>query len=334
MPRRRDFLDDTVVFCYRRIDGEVPPPEDRSIDIAILDMNHRWPNLGHDAIVQVVHEIADRIEELRNEAMRLRVFSFDIRQKLLVPDAERFRVFIGTGGPGHLDPRKNDGVSEGTQGIAEDPSWEGPLFRLFDHVQADERSAFFAVCHTFGLVCRWGGFAAPQLRGDRKGGKSSGVVPNVLTEAGQVHPWFRELSAELPDGRTFQVLDSRLYDLVIDPARLPSDATVISHEAEHARDTLTMIELARDAGGVMPRFLAVNHHPEVIDRPHVMSVLAEKLERGEVTPDWYEERAKVFEDEIAGAARERELRRTSHYSFVAPLEHQVRRLVEERLEGR
>jgi hypothetical protein len=328
MPRRKDFLDDTPTFSYRRVDdfSALPPTDEKSVDVAILDMNHRWPNLGHDAIVQILHEISDRIEEFREEGLRLRVFSFDVRQRLLVPDAERFHLFIGTGGPGHLDPRRNDGVSEGTQGIAEDPAWESELFSLFDRIKADEGRALFAVCHTFGLVCRWGGFAEPRLRGEEKGGKSSGLVTNVLTSDALEHPWFSRFSSELSDRRTFGVLDSRLYDLIVDPARLPEGSTVISFE-EDPGDTLTMIELARDAGGMMPRIFAVNHHPEVVDRKHVMSVLNEKLERGEVTQEWYDERARVFADEISGAERERELRRTSHFAFIAPLEFHVRRLV-------
>ena len=39
-----------------------------------------------------------------------------------------------------------------------------------------------------------------------------------------------------------------------------------------------MLELARDAEG-MPRVLGVNHHPEIVDREHILTV----LERSGVT---------------------------------------------------
>ncbi len=57
------------------------------------------------------------------------------------PPGGRFAVYMGTGGPGHLDPRRNDGRSEGSQGIQEDPSWEQAVFRLFDAILADEGAA-------------------------------------------------------------------------------------------------------------------------------------------------------------------------------------------------
>ena len=43
----------TSLVQYVRVgsDRDVPPPTDRAIDIALLDMNHRWPNMGHDGLV-------------------------------------------------------------------------------------------------------------------------------------------------------------------------------------------------------------------------------------------------------------------------------------------
>jgi len=51
-----------------------------------------------------------------------------------------------------------------------------------------------------------------------------------------------------------------------------------------------MMEFARDRGGVMPRVFGVNHHPEIVDRARQMMLLQQKRERGEVTPEWSEER--------------------------------------------
>ena len=93
-------------------------------------------------------------------------------------------LYVGTGGPGHLDPRLNDGAEAGSQGIKEDPAWEPRLFELFDAIRADDEAALFAVCHTFGVMCRWLGVADAVLRGPEKGGKSSGSLVRVSPRSG------------------------------------------------------------------------------------------------------------------------------------------------------
>ena len=40
----------------------------------------------------------------------------------------------------------------------------------------------------------------------------------------------------------------------------------------------------------MPRVFGVNHHPEIVNRAAAADDPAQALERGEVTPEWYEER--------------------------------------------
>ena len=78
------------------------------------------------------------------------------------------------------------------------------------------------MCHTFGVMCRWLGIADVVLRGPEKGGKSSGIVDNVLTDAALEHPWFSRLARELPDRRRLKILDNRLYDLIPPADGLPS----------------------------------------------------------------------------------------------------------------
>src|SRR5919112_134101 len=72
--------------------------------------------------------------------VRVRAISFDVRRSGGIPESPggRFSLYVGTGGPGSLDPHENDGRSELSQGIREDPSWEEPLFRLFDRILADD----------------------------------------------------------------------------------------------------------------------------------------------------------------------------------------------------
>jgi len=313
---------------------EIPPEESRTIDVVVLDMNHSWPNVGHDSLVHIVRELAgEMLDFLAQSEVKIRVLSFDVRQSLMVPDkADRFKLFIGTGGPGHLDPRINDGTHQEGQGIVEDPSWEPRLFALFDRIADDSGSSLVAVCHTFGVICRWAGVADAVARGPEKGGKSTGVPSNWLTDQAVGHSWFQKFSAQLPDGRSFKVIDNRLFDLIPRSSRFPDGMTAISFEKDGSPgDALTAIEIARDAEGFMPRFFAVNHHPEIIDREHLLRVLDSKLRRVEVTSEWYDERANTIAGLMVGEA-ERQSRLTSRYMLIDPIRFHLTRLVRQRAE--
>ena len=146
----------------------MPAADPRIIDVAFLDMHHGWPNLGHEALVDVVQSaVCDLRDPLARAGLNLRVLSYDVRRGHVLPEGAggRHAIYVGTGGPGHLDPRCNDG-REGSQGIVEDPAWEAPLFALFDSVRADAGASLFAVCHAFGVMCRWLGVADAVLRDD------------------------------------------------------------------------------------------------------------------------------------------------------------------------
>jgi hypothetical protein len=319
---RRDIHDRSDFFEYLRIADAVPPAERSVIDVAVLDMNHSWPNLGHDSLV---HALLDAAEPLRarlvGAGLKLRVLSFDVRRKELIPDSPngRFGLYVGTGGPGHLDPRENDGRSDWSQGIREDAHWEAPLFRLFDDIVAHPSAGLIAVCHSFGLLCRWSGAAHAELRHQ----KSSGMPTNVLSTAAEDHPWFAKFASALPDRRHFRVVDNRLFDLVLDSGGI----NPIAFERDDS-SVVTMAEFAR--AGSMPRVFGANHHPEVIDREHLLQVLEEKRNRGEVTDQWYTERSHTLEDEMHGDI-ERQSRLTSEYTLAGPLRFHVERLVNERL---
>lgn len=325
-------------FDYIRIADprEIPPPHDRIIDVVVLDMNHGWPNIGHHALVDDVQELSSKIFEELPEIppLMVRVLSFDVRKGQVVPkfERERFRLFLGTGGPGHIDPHLNDGVAAYAQGVRENPAWEKPLYSLFESILASPDVSLLAVCHTFGVLCRWSGIAEPVLRGEEKGGKSSGLVPNVLSEEASRHPWFSRFAAALPS-REFRVIDNRLFDLI--PRRkLPAGVLALSWETGanlNGSRSLTMVEMARDPGGEMPRILAVNHHPEIIDRLHLMKVLDQKLARGEVSGVWYRERAETLSVQFDSQEAEQSVALTSEYTLLGPLAFQLRRLVTERL---
>ena len=323
MPQR-DIHAPSDFFEYARVDGSVPPPHDDRIDVALLDMNHSWPNVGHDAII---HAVLDAAEELRPTLVaagqKVRVLSFDVRRTFRLPDPPngRYRLYIGTGGPGHLDPRLNDGVSEFSQGIDESSAWERPLFDLFDAIAADREAALLGVCHSFGLMCRWLDVARPEPRAQ----KSMGMPENVLSDDAAKHPWFRQFAGALADRWHFKVIDNRLFDLV---STGRGGVEVIARETESSNG-FTIVEFARDASGTMPRILGVNHHPEIIDREHITVVLEEKRAHGDVTAEWYRERASTMRELFVGEA-ERLSRITSEYTFVGPLRFHLHRLIEER----
>jgi hypothetical protein len=319
---RRDIHQSYDFFEYVQLPDDSLPPEDVSkIDIAILDMNHAWPNVGHDSLVHAVLETAEEMrDDLAARGLKIRVVSFDVRRRLAIPPSPngRFRFYIGTGGPGHLDPRFNDGVSEVSQGINETTAWEAPLFRLFDDILEHPSAGLLAVCHSFGLVCRWSGVAHPRLR-ERK---SDGMPINALSAAANDHPWFAEFARKLEDGRHFVVVDNRLFDLVLADSR-GGDITPLAFDGDDS-DAMTMAEFARHDD--MPRILGVNHHPEIIDRDHVMQVIEEKWRHGEVSRKWYEERLHTLENEMIGD-NVRRSRLTSEYTLLGVLRHHLGALV-------
>ncbi len=330
-------------FSYVRVESQeqLPPYDPRSVDVAVLDMNHGWPNLGHDSLVHTVLDAScDLMQTLHDLDLRVRVLSFEVRRKHMLPEAPdgRFGLYLGTGGPGHLDPRFNRDQQVGSQDLDEDPAWEEPLFALFDAISAHPDAALLAVCHTFGVMCRWAGVAEPRLR--EKDGKSVGIRENTLTEAGRAHPWFQRLAEALPDGRRLRIVDSRLFDLVPREEDLVEDRhgrLAIGYEWPRwpHENALTMMEFARDPGGVMPRVFGVNHHPEIVDRARQLVVLEHKRRaEGERLPArWYEERIDLLTSKFADEDTEQRLQLTSDYTLLGPLRFHLVRQVRRRAEA-
>ena len=278
---------------------DLPPRDDRYIDVALLDMNCGYANVGHDAIVEIVHDAALGVAaELERDDRNVRVFSYAVRDKHMLPDyrSSRHLLYLGTGGPGHLDPRFNT-MDRGAAEIYEDGAWERVLWALFDTIAADERASLFAVCHTFGLMCRWSGVADPVLRGSEKGGPKSGVGTNLFTSQAHAHPYFGRIWEE-GGGPAIPVLDSRYYDL-IPTGRMRPGATAIAFEAnkigEHHGDALTMLEIARTKDG-MPRMFGVNSHPEIGAADDVAAILHRLLAHGKIDRETFEQRSAVLPD--------------------------------------
>ena len=172
----------------------------------LLRLLERYARAMRHPLVNIVTHPANRMPG-RDEGYAL---DFDALFRMAVETGTALEI---DGGPGHLDPRMNDGRTEGSQGIVEDPSWEPPLFGLFDAIRASAPAALLAVCHTFGVMCRWLGAAEAVLRGPAKGGKSAGVVENILTDEALAHPCRRQAAAAVAD-------DFGLHQFAVDGAGL------------------------------------------------------------------------------------------------------------------
>jgi GMP synthase-like glutamine amidotransferase len=315
-------------LSYARVDkpGDEPPPEAGVVDVAVLDMHHGYANLGHASIVESLLNYAHEVRQRHPGAPAVRVISYDVRAGLAIPsDPARFPLVVGSGGPGALDPRDNDGVSASSQGIRESAAWEAPLFRFFDGVIASPDTAMLGICHSFGLLARWAGVARAVLRGPERGGKSAGVVTNFLTDDAWAHPFFGDYFAE-NGGPEVKVLDSRLFDLLptgagmARPLGFDGDAT-----GTNRGEAVTMLEFACMEDGKVPRIWGVNHHPEI---GHV-NLQRERLERmwanGGVSEAWHKERLTALAEWNASAATEQSLQRTARWTFEKPLSFHLER---------
>lgn len=323
------------VFDYVRVEkpADLPPADPLFVDVAILDMNHGWPNLGHDSLVHAVLETScDLVELTARSGLAVRAISFDVRRSGMVPEPPggRFAVYVGTGGPGHIDPACNDGVAESAQGIHENAAWEPKAFALFDAILADPHAALIAVCHTFGVMCRWSGVARATLRGDEKGGKSTGILENVFSEQAAHHPWFSRFTEELPASRRTRIVDNRLFDLIpvhrFGPDQVPIGWETLGIGGPRG-DALTMLEFARDAAGTMPRVFGVNHHPEIVDRGRQMMLLEQKVARGEVSRPWADERREILTRTYPDENSDQRLQFTSDATLLGPLRFHIHRQV-------
>ena len=329
------------IFEYVRVEDtrDLPAPDPRAVDVAVLDMNHGWPNLGHDSLVHAVMDAACEVTpELETAGLRVRALSFDVRRSGMLPErpGPRYSLYLGTGGPGHIDPRANDGVRPESQGIHEDPAWEEPAFRLFDAIRSHEEAALLAVCHTFGVMCRWSGAAAPVLRSPEKG-KCSGVLENILARPAAEHPWFRRFAELVGPSARLRVVENRLFDLIPPREGFPAGAVPLGFETRgvggEPGDAVTMIEFARDANGVMPRVFAVNHHPEIVDRFRQMMILDQKRDRGEVSASWYRERLEILTRQFPEEDVDQRLHLTSDFTLLGPLRFHLFRALRRRAQA-
>ncbi len=333
-PGTQIVVPEGLSLFYARVHtpADEPPPVPGVLDVAVLDMHHGYANLGHASIVESLLNYAHDERARRNgSAPALRVLSYDVRAGHAIPaSVARFPLVVGTGGPGALDPRENDGVSPGSQGVHEDPAWEAPLFRFFDAVIRTEGDRaprdLPLVRDPVALVGRGALGAAPGA----KGGKSAGIVTNVLTDEAWAHPFFADYFAE-NGGPEVKVLDSRLFDL------LPTGngfARPLAFECEpggtRPGEAVTMLEFAHVPGSALPRVWGVNHHPEIGDVGLQRERLHRLWENGGLTEAWFKERLSALDAWNASAAAEHGLQKTTSWTFERPLRLHIARIFDER----
>ena len=103
------------------------------LDVAVLDMNHGWPNVGittGSSRRSRTPRASRRPPLLPRRACRsapISVRTSAARCKLPDPEDDRFAIYVGTGGPGHLDPRLERRQRPRSAGRrSRIPSWEAP----------------------------------------------------------------------------------------------------------------------------------------------------------------------------------------------------------------
>ena len=328
-------------FEYVRVERpeDVPAADPRAIDVAVLDMNHGWPNLGHDSLVHAIMDSScETIGALEEAGLRVRVLSFDVRRSGVLPEGpgDRYSLYVGTGGPGHIDPRQNDGVAAFAQGVRENPAWEEPAFRLFDAIRASEDAALLAVCHTFGILCRWSG--ARPSRCCEVPRRASALASSRTCSPGPPGSTPGSAASPVSWGRAPGCASSRTACSTSSRARVgPRRAVPIGFETlgvgGSPGDAVTMIEFARDREGVMPRMFAVNHHPEIVDRFRQVMILNQKRDRGEVTDEWYRERLDILTRSFPEEDVDQKLHLTSDFTLLGPLRFHLFRQVRKRAES-
>ena len=131
------------------------------------------------------------------------------------------------------------------------------------------------------------------------------------------------------------MLDSRIYDLL--PTRdAAKRVTIVGHETAGVDGprgpAMTMMEVARDASGRMPRVFGVNHHPEIIDRTNLMGMLRARVERGEVSREWYEQRVAALAEHFPDDESAPQLHVTSEFTLLGPLRFHLTRALRRRAE--
>ena len=175
-------------FAFARVErgGALPPVDETAIDLALLDMHHGWPNLGHDAIAYGIQNIVCDLTPALRDGRAARAGAVVRR----APRASDSRA-SGTAAPDlrrHRRPGPSRSAAERRRvarlaGHRRGPGLGGAAVRAVRrHPRRRRRGAAGGVSHLRRDVPVAGHRRCRAARAE-KGGKSSGIVDNVLTDA-------------------------------------------------------------------------------------------------------------------------------------------------------
>lgn len=205
---------------------------ERSIKLAILDMNNGHPNQGMRCIRDIVFKFEDQL--VWDE--------FDVRAKNELPDLS-YDIFICSGGPG--SPHDGNG------------DWDVKFFDLLDEAwnhnlrSQGDKKYFFFICHSFQMACKH--FELGEIL-PRKS-TSFGIYPVHKTAAGKLDPILAGL------GDPYYAVDSRDWQLIQPNEKVFREhgATILSKEKIR-----THVELERAIMAIRfsDEFVGTQFHPE------------------------------------------------------------------------
>jgi len=165
--------------------------ENKSVRIAILDLNDGHANQGMRCIRQIIRQWSEE-NELNPE-----VVEFDVRQKNELPDTS-FDIFISSGGPGDpLSSRFDDWDIAWNR-------WLSDMVRWNENPANVQKKRVFLICHSFQLACR---HFEPAIV-TRRRSTSFGVFPVHMLREAYDEPVFDGLRDP------FYAVDSRDYQVV------------------------------------------------------------------------------------------------------------------------
>jgi len=165
--------------------------ENKSVRIAILDLNDGHANQGMRCIRQIIRQWSEE-NELNPE-----VVEFDVRQKNELPDTS-FDIFISSGGPGDpLSSRFDDWDIAWNR-------WLSDMVRWNENPANVQKKRVFLICHSFQLACRH--FETAIVT--RRRSTSFGVFPVHMLREAYDEPVFNGLRDP------FYAVDSRDYQVI------------------------------------------------------------------------------------------------------------------------
>jgi homoserine O-succinyltransferase/O-acetyltransferase len=212
--------------------------DNKSIRIAILDLNDGKPNQGMRCIREIVNQFAD------HSGMDVEWDEFDVRVKLEVPDTS-YDIFISSGGPGSpLESKGSDWENRYFNWIASVVQWNN------NPANPTKKFVFF-ICHSYQLACRY--FQVGSVCARRS--TAFGVFPIHLMPDGRNEEVFNGLNDP------FYAVDSRDFQVVQpDHAQLQQmGASILAIEKERPHVAL---ERAVMAIRFNPYMIGTQFHPE------------------------------------------------------------------------